>query len=268
MIELLKQQLRPGMPEEEQLNLAREFLQLLCLKIIHDKGYFHRLAFTGGTALRVVFDLKRFSEDVDFSLIEKKGYDFPEFISSLIREYALNGLRVEAKPKERFNVHSAMFKFSGLLKELRLSPLESQNLSLKIEIDTHPPKGGVVVSTYVNKAYAFNVTHFDLPSMFATKLHACFYRKYTKGRDYYDLIWYVGRKIKPNLLLLNNAIEQTQGKPSGITEANFKKHLLENVEKIDFDLIKKDVERFLEDKTELRLFELKAVQGAIAAAYP
>ena len=83
-------------------------------------------------------------------------------------------------------------------------------------MDTNPPKGGRTAETPLNKTYIFSVRHFDLPSMLATKLHACFYRKYTKGRDFYDLVWYLGRKVFPNLELLNNAIQQTEGKSRGL----------------------------------------------------
>jgi predicted nucleotidyltransferase component of viral defense system len=76
MIDILKNQLTAGMTDEEKLNRTREFLQVLCLKIMYDKGAFGNIAFVGGTALRILFDLRRFSEDLDFSLIEKKGYDF------------------------------------------------------------------------------------------------------------------------------------------------------------------------------------------------
>jgi len=267
MIEVLKQQFSPEMPDNEKLNRAREFLQLVCLKIMYDKGAFINLAFTGGTALRVIFGLRRFSEDLDFSLVEKKGYSFTELNTELLRGFSLNGFTVESKPKDKKNVHSTMLKFSGLLKEVGLLAMKNQKLSIKIEVDTNPPKGGHTVSTLVNKIYALNITHFDLPSLFATKLHACFYRKYLKGRDFYDFIWYLGKRVKPNILLLNNAITQTQGKSPNIDDSNFKEYLLKNIEKIDFNQAKNDVEKFLEDKSELVLFNKKAICDTIDVAY-
>ena len=121
-------------------------------------------------------------------------------------------MAVETKPKSERNVHSSFLKFSGLLKELGISSLRDQKISIKIEIDTLPPQGGDIVTTLVNRTYMFSVTHFDLSSMYATKFHACFYRKFTKGRDFYDFIWYLTKKVKPNYTLLNNAIKQTQKK--------------------------------------------------------
>ncbi len=263
MIEVFKQQFNKDMPAEEKLNRSRELLQIIVLKILHDKGIFNNLAFTGGTALRILFDLRRFSEDLDFSLVHKKGYDFSYINSELMRGFKLHGLNMESKPKTKTNVHSAFLKFSGLLKELGLSPLADQKLSVKIDIDTNPPAGGNIKNTPINKTFMLNIAHFDLPSMFATKLHACFYRKFTKGRDFYDFIWYLTNKIKPNYTLLNNAIKQTQGKNPKITENNINAFLLENIKRINFDLAKKDVERFLQDKSELKLFDFETMKNAI-----
>lgn len=267
MIELIKQQLTKDMPDEEKLNRCRELIQLLCLKIFDERKFFDNLVFTGGTALRIVFGVRRFSEDLDFSLAKKEGYSFTRINEGLLKSLALAGLKAQSKPKSQRNVHSAMFKFSGLLKALGLSPLESQNLSIKVEIDSNPPRGGQVQTRIIQSSYVFNLAHFDLPSMFATKLHACFYRSYLKGRDFYDFIWYMGNKVQPNFTLLNNAIIQTQGGDSNINEGNFKKFLLEGIEKINFKEAKKDVERFLEDKSELRLFDAKLIKNSIEAVY-
>jgi Domain of unknown function (DUF1814). len=267
MIELIKQQLTKGMSDEEKLNRCRELIQLLCLKIFDEHKVFDNLSFTGGTALRVVFGVKRFSEDLDFSLVKKKDYSFSRINDDLLKALALAGLKAESKPKSERTVHSAMLKFSEVLKEVGLSPLESQKLSIKLDVDTNPPNGGNVQTRIIQRSYIFNVAHFDLPSMFATKLHACFYRTYLKGRDYYDFIWYMGNKVKPNFTLLNNAITQTQGKNPAIDESNFKEFLLKGVEKVNFKEAQKDVERFLEDKSELRLFDAKLIKNSIEAVY-
>lgn len=267
MIEAIRQQLNSEMNFEEKLNRTREFLQILALKILSDHDCFKNLAFTGGTALRFLYDVRRFSEDLDFSLIERKGYDFPGIISELVRGFKLFGLEMDAKPEAEKTVNSSFLKFIGLLKQLNLSPLIGQKLSIKVEIDTNPPKGGVLQSSMLSKKYVFSIVHFDLPSLFATKISACFYRKYIKGRDFYDLIWHLSKKTQPNYLLLNNAIKQTQGYSPEINENNLKEFLLEKIEGVDFTQAKKDVERFLEDKGELRLFNLEALKQAINSTY-
>lgn len=267
MIEVIKQQFTKEMTNEEKLNRARELIQILCLKILDEKKAFESLVFTGGTALRVIFGLRRFSEDLDFSLVKKGSQSFSMLNEELIKGLQLAGLEMESKSKAENTVHSIMLKFPGLLKELGISPLKSQKLSIKLEVDTNPPKGGHIQNRFIQKAFVFNVAHFDLPSMYATKLHACFYRTYAKGRDFYDFIWYVANKVKPNFVLLNNAIEQTQGKNPVIDEGNFKEFLLKGIERVDFKDARKDVERFLEDKGELRLFDANLIKSSIESVY-
>jgi len=267
MIELIKQQFTRGMSDEEKLNRCRELVQLLCLKILDEHKLFDNLAFTGGTALRVVYGMKRYSEGLDFSLARKEGYSFSRMSDDVLRALALAGLKAELKPKAEKTVHSAMLKFPRVLKEIGLSPLGNQKLSIKLEVDTNPPRGGRVQNRIIQRVYTFNVAHFDLPSMFATKLHACFYRAYVKGRDYYDFIWYMGNKVKPNFTLLNNAIAQTQGQNPAIDEGTFREFLLKGIKKVDFKDARKDVERFLEDKSELRLFDSRLIRSSIESVY-
>jgi predicted nucleotidyltransferase component of viral defense system len=265
MIDLLKQEVAAFSSAEEKLHHAREFLQVLALKVLYDAGHFENLAFVGGTALRFLFGLRRFSEDLDFSLTQKKDYSFSAIEADLKRGFELSGLQVQTKSKEVKTVQGTFIKFPGILKELGLSPLSSQNLSIKFEIDTNPPQGGQLAQTLVNRTFVFTVRHFDVSSLYATKLHACFFRTYTKGRDFYDLLWYLGRKTVPNFTLLNNAILQTQGHDPKITAENLKVFLTERLSRIDLEAAKKDVERFLEDKKELDLFRADVFRSAIDA---
>jgi predicted nucleotidyltransferase component of viral defense system len=263
MIEFLQQQIAPLASVESKINRLREILQLVCLKIMQDKGCFANLAFVGGTALRILFDLRRFSEDLDFSVIDKKGYDFGNIAALLKHEFNLRGLNLETKTKEAKTVQSSMLKFPRLLKELGISVLESQKLSIKIEADSNPPDGWHIENTVVNKVYLLNLTHFALPSLYATKIHSCVFRKYTKGRDFYDLVWYLGKKVKPNYELLNNAIKQTEGESPGLSDKNIKGFLLDKISRVNFAAVKKDIERFLEDKSELQLLDGKIISKAI-----
>ena len=268
MIDVLKQELTPGMSNLERLNRTREFLQILCLKLMCDQNCFDHLAFLGGTSLRVLFGLKRFSEDLDFSLAQKTKYDFSKVTDGLLRGFKLYGFAVDIKVKEEKTVQNALLRFSGLLKEVGLSALEAQKLTIKMEVDTNPPQGAQLAHTIVHqKTYMLNLAHYDMPSLYAGKLHACFFRKFIKGRDFYDFVWYLSRRVTPNFLLLNNAIRQTQGLDLKIDDQNFKSFLLERIERIDFEEVKKDVERFLEDKNELKLLELKPIQNTIESVY-
>jgi len=262
MIEFFKQYISSAAKTEDKINKLREALQLLVLKILQDKGYFANMVFVGGTALRILYDMRRFSEDLDFSVINKKNYDFSKIISEIKREFKLSGIEIETKTKAAKTVQGSMLRFPNLLYALGLSGLRGQKLSVKIEVDSNPPPGWRIEDTIVNKIYILNITHFDIPSLYATKIHACFFRKYTKGRDFYDLMWYLGKRTKPNYLLLNNAIKQTHAKAYDLNEANIKDFLLEKIANINFDAIKKDVERFLEDKNEIKLLTKEVIEKA------
>lgn len=264
MYDVLKQIVSKETDSESKLNRCREFLQALMLKIMFDRGAFDNIAFVGGTALRILYGLRRFSEDMDFSLVKKQGYSFKKLMKSLSYELKNYGFEIENDAGEKSIVHSSMVKFPGLPEKLGLSRLAAQNLSVKIEIDTNPPKGWKTALTPVTSSFVFAVKHFDLPSLYATKLHSCFFRKYTKGRDFYDLVWYLGKKVAPNFILLNNAIKQTEKKSLRINQTNLNAFITEKTEGVDFARVKKDVERFLEDKNELKLLDKNTIKQMLS----
>lgn len=263
MIEVLKQNLTAIMSQEEKTNRTREYLQVLLLKMLFDKGVFRQVAFVGGTALRLLHGLRRFSEDIDFSLINKKDYDFQKMMQYLEEEFKKNNLATEITVDSQSNVHSGFVKFPGLLAQLGLSSHKDQKISIKVEVDTNPPAGWETALVPVTAHFVFAVTTFDLPSLFATKLHACFFRRFIKGRDFYDLVWYLGKRIEPNFVVLNNAIQQTEKDDLNISQDNFRAFLHDRLGRINFDLVKKDVERFLEDKNELKLLDKEMIMNMV-----
>lgn len=267
MIELMRKELdredRPGIKAQR----ARELLQVMTLKIISDLGYCRHIAFQGGTALRLLYDLRRFSEDLDFSLVGRTGFDpraMLERVGERTREW---GLGVETKPGREKAVFGAWLRYPGLPKSLGLSPLAGQKLSIKLEVDLNPPRGGEVETSLISREFTFPVATFTLPSLFATKLHACFYRRFLKGRDFYDLAWYVGRRVRPNYTLLNNAIKQTQGRSPGIDEDSFKDFLKEKLRGCDLARARRDAEPFLFDRSELALFDTGLILGLVERSY-
>ncbi len=268
MIELMRKELdredRPGIKAQR----ARELLQVMTLKIISDLGYCRHIAFQGGTALRLLHGLNRFSEDLDFSLVKDEGFDPKAMMERVAGQSLKWGLPAEVKLGAEKTVAGGWLKYPGLLQSLGLSPLKSQKLSIKLEIDLNPPRGGELETSLISREFTFPVVNFTLPSMFATKLHACFYRRYLKGRDFYDLAWYLGRKIRPDYQLLNNAIRQTEGKSPGIDDGNFIRFLTEKIGGCDLARAKKDVEPFLFDRGELALFDRGLMIGLAERNYP
>ncbi|MFQ6084497.1 MAG: nucleotidyl transferase AbiEii/AbiGii toxin family protein [Candidatus Aminicenantia bacterium] len=268
MIDILEKELENFKSREEKFNHLRELLQILILKIIFDTGFFKNIVFTGGTALRILYDLRRFSEDLDFSLVNKKGYSLDKFSITLKTKLTQYNIEPEVKVKEKKVVQELSIKFKKILYDLGISHLSGQSLLIKIEIDTQPPRGGNIEISLVNKLFMFTITHFDLASLYATKLHACFFRRYTKGRDFYDLLWYLTKGIEPNYMLLNNTIKQThKGESLRINRDNFYQFLLEKISRVDFAKIKRDVERFLVNKNEVRLLDKEKFIGLIKKKY-
>ena len=141
MIDVIKQQFTEAMPRHVRLNKTREFMQALCLKIMSERGWFDRVAFLGGTALRMLFQLRRFSEDLDFSVVKTGDIDVPALSLDFAKDFRLYGFQSEVKIKAAGAVRSILLKFPGLLNELGLSPLTDEKLAIKWDVDTNPPQG-------------------------------------------------------------------------------------------------------------------------------
>ncbi len=204
-------------PVDERRNLAREYLQVYLLRLLHETGAHASLAFLGGTALRLLHNLPRFSEDLDFSFHRATGENAagPFDPESLFRKLKValegSGYSVKVKMRPDRTVASAFFRFNSLPFEAGWSTDPRLGLAVKIEIDQRPPGGEEVSTTLIQRFYPIALRHFELGSLFAGKLHALLTRPYTKGRDWYDLVWYLTEKrgLLPNLVLLENALRQT-----------------------------------------------------------
>lgn len=259
--------IRSELAKEPQPHLKRlvlaEFLQHMILQSLYRQRAFENLVFTGGTALRILHHTKRYSEDLDFSLGEAEGFRFQSVLETVLKDLALQKLDAELFLQKEKTVLKADLKFPALLHELQLSPLKSQKLTVKLEIDANPPAGGAKEIALVTAPLSYTVVVFDLSSLFATKLHAVFFRRYAKGRDYYDLMWYLGKGIRPNFALLNNAILQTQGKGHEINEKDFREKLIRHLESVDFAKIRADVERFVILKEELEFLAADSIKSLL-----
>lgn len=165
------------------------------------------LAFQGGTALRFLYALRRYSEDLDFALERPdRGYDFRSYLQRVQGDLQKEGFGLDIKLNDQRVVHSAFVSFSGLLFDLGLSLHRNEKLSVKVEVDTRPPAGAGLETAIVRRHATLQIQHHDKPSLLAGKLHAILQRPYPKGRDIYDLIWYLSDRSwpPPNLVLLDN----------------------------------------------------------------
>ena len=263
MFDIIKNKINSYPDNRSRYNYLREYLQILILKILDEKGHFQSLAFVGGTALRILYDLQRFSEDLDFSVIDKKSYSLKKIAADLQYELEKYNLTANLTYKDNKTVAVVNIKFARLLFDLGISNLKNEKFYIKMEIDERPPKGFQTKLCVINKDFFVAINHYDLPSLFAGKLHAILFRKYTKGRDYYDLLWYLSHHTQPNLELLNQAILQTQGKNLHLDENKLEVLLTEKITKTDFKKVLKDVEPFLQNNSETRLFNEKFFLAAL-----
>ena len=229
------------------LNRLREYLQAFVLRSLHESEAFRPLAFVGGTALRFLHGLPRFSEDLDFSLVSPDGYAGLAWMAKLKRDLALAGFTPEVTWNDRKVVHAGWVRITGLLFEAGLSSRPDQKLAIKVEIDTRPPAGAVCQRRIVTRYATFLVQHYDLPSLLAGKIHALITRPYAKGRDWYDLLWYLSLRppVAPNLPMLQNALDQTQGNQVCQAEA-WKGLVVGRMGTLNLGEVAKDVIPFLE----------------------
>jgi len=152
-------------------------------------------------------------------------------------------------------VHSGFVRFPGLLYELGLSGQRNQVLSIKLEVDTKPPAGARLETTLVRRHVLLQLQHHDQSSLLAGKLHALLQRDYVKGRDLYDLFWYLSNRRwpEPNLVLLNNALKQSEWKGGKLSESTWRIVVQRKIETMAWDRVVDDVEPFLEKEAELNL---------------
>ncbi len=235
-----------------RLNVLREYIQHFLLKLLSRRGFFESSLFVGGTALRILYDVPRYSEDLDFSLRYGSELDFKGLLLSVKEELFFAGYEVSVTYKKRGNIVEGWIKVPGLLKEVGLSNLRQENLSIKIDLDLNPPMGYGEKVYLINAFFPITIRGFDLESLFAGKLHAIFTRKYIKGRDVFDVLWLMSRHkgLNPNLRFLSNALLQTGWR--GSVDFDWREELYKFLKKVDWRKIDRDVLPFLQDEEEWR----------------
>jgi predicted nucleotidyltransferase component of viral defense system len=241
-----------------RLNLVREYLQAHILRSVHSAGAFAALAFQGGTALRFLYGLRRFSEDLDFSL-ERPEHDrgLEYWARKVKRDFEQAGYDVEVTLRTVGTVHCAHVKLPGLLRDADLAHERGAKLMIRMEVDTRPPAGAILETRLITRHFPITFRVHDLSSCMAGKIHALLARRYAKGRDLFDLAWYLTRpdRPSPNFELLENALAQTGWKGSTIEPGTWRSVLLERVASFDWAAVIKDVEPFLEDPGDRQLLD-------------
>ena len=255
--DLLAARLREYAPANalEQEHALAEIMQHYVLASLARAGFFSHAAFHGGTCLRILHAMNRFSEDLDFVLkAPDASFDWEPFLARIRRDCADEGIRVDAQRRaaQETAVRKVFVKTDSIGQILSLELPYARNrprtVRIKLEVDTNPPAGATLDTRFITFPVTSAVTCMDLASGFGSKCHALLCRDYTKGRDWYDFIWYASRRVTPNLDLLSRALDQ-QGPWAGqritVTGSWLLDALRVRIAAIDWPATADDVARFV-----------------------
>lgn len=231
-------------------NVEQEVMQRIALAGLHRGGFFQHAAFYGGTCLRIFHNLPRFSEDMDFSLIEKReDIHLEDYFPSIIEEFKLAGHEVNIVKKEKKifgRVESAFLKENTEAYDIKFQT--KKTVKVKIELDVDPPLAFETEQRMLVMPYTFMTRCFTLPYLYAGKMHALVYRAWqrrVKGRDWYDFEWYVRWQIPLDFKHLQERIREFNGKEMSIEE--FKAVLKDRLATTNIEDVKTDVRPFLKN---------------------
>jgi predicted nucleotidyltransferase component of viral defense system len=256
---------------EDTARALREIMQEVALLGLWRSKFFENAAFYGGTAMRVLYGLDRFSEDLDFSLLKPmRQFDISKYLAALQKELEAFGfdVRVEQRNKAvKSAVHSAFLKANTLNQLLVIKTAEEilrevprgQVLKIKLEIDTDPPSGFSTQTKYLLLPIPFSVRAYALPDLFAGKMHAILCRRWktrVKGRDWYDLVWYAAHHPKLHLSHLEQRMRQSGHWkcPETLSAGSFNTLIHDAIERLDVDQARREVEPFVGNPDSLKIW--------------
>jgi predicted nucleotidyltransferase component of viral defense system len=238
---------------EDEENALKEITQEVALFALQKSGFFTVAAFQGGTCLRIVHGLDRFSEDLDFALHQPDlNFSLESFLTETQKIMNTFGYNIEVTGQDKLENHVKMRFLKDESIKLQLKLMHhfdlKKKIQIKVEVDINPPDGSDFVPAFVDFPLDFAIKAHDLPSLFAGKCHALLCRGYTKGRDWFDFSWYIARRIKPNLSMLTNALQQAgpwKGQNIEVDQGWLEEQLRERIKHIKWQDTMRDVERFL-----------------------
>ncbi|KAB7887437.1 nucleotidyl transferase AbiEii/AbiGii toxin family protein [Poseidonibacter ostreae] len=254
--------------ESDLINALKEVFQEISLLGLYQGGFFEKAAFYGGTALRILHGLPRFSEDLDFTLLEKNDdFDIEQYFSSIIDEFEALGIKIDIAKKEKKNfasdISSAFLKNGTSIHTLKIEANDLGNildgihsgkkLKIKFEVDVNPPLKFQTESKTLLLPKTFNIITMTLPNLYAGKMHAVLCRKWisrVKGRDWFDFEWYVKRNTSLNLEHLQERMYESGDldKDKNLSEKLFKELMYKRIDELDVDAAVKEVSPFIKNK--------------------
>jgi len=245
---------------EQKNNAFREVMQQIVLAGLSRSDFFEHSAFYGGTCLRLFHDMPRFSEDMDFSLLQAdKNFDLQNYFPFIREEFLSVGKNIEITKKGKLrntNIESAFLKDTSLFYDVKFQT--ERQVKIKIEVDTLPPLDFETENKLLLQPFSFNTRCFTLPCLFAGKVHAFLFRNWkmrVKGRDWFDFEWYVQNKIPMDLKHFLARAKQF-GNPDGKIkdEKSLKLSLAERIKSVDINAVKNDVMPFLKNPQDIEIW--------------
>lgn len=262
---------------EDYTHALREIMQEIALLGLWRSKFFEKAAFYGGTALRILYGLDRFSEDLDFSLRSPMlGFDIDKYSPALEKELRAFGFDVQVEKRNKAvttPVQSAFLKANTFSELLVISTDEAivqsvprgQVLKIKLEVDTDPPTGFFTEAKYLLQPIPFAVQTYTLPDLFAGKMHAVLCRQWknrVKGRDWYDLVWYAANHPELHLAHLEQRMRQSGHRPDSLAmdESIFRTLLYDKIDALDVDQARREVEPFVKQPESLAIWSREFFQ--------
>lgn len=248
--------------EEEILSALREIMQEITLAGLSRTDFFEKAAFYGGTALRIFYGLDRYSEDLDFSLLKvDSDFSIEPYFKAIIDEFKSLGLTVsilEKKKTKQTTIDSAFLKADTIWQDIVLEDIiqeigvrSNKSLKIKLEVDRQPPLNFETEEKLLIRPFSFYVKCFTKSSLFAGKMYALLFRKWknrVKGRDWYDLEWYVKKGIPLDVNhFLTRAKDTNDWQEDNISAEQILQLLDKKINSVSFRSIKEDVVRFVKN---------------------
>lgn len=246
----------------EEINALKEITQEIALMSLSRADFFKVAEFHGGTALRILYNVQRYSEDLDFALLKpNQDFDLMRYLEHMEEDFKAYGYDIQIADRKGANktVQKQFLKVDSLGKELSLiypKNKSERRIKIKFELDTNPPEGANTELKYITFPLAFSLIAKDLPSLFAGKCHALLCRPYEKGRDWFDFIWFISNQTEINYELLTNAIYQYgpwAGQNIHINQQWIKNELIQKIEAIIWKDMAQDVSALLKPQEQKTL---------------
>lgn len=267
--DLLQERFHPR-TRQEYINAIKRLIQELTLAGLARAKFYEHGAFYGGTALRIFHGLPRFSEDLDFTLLKaKEQFSLQPYFQAVKTELGAWGLEIEITINQKqpdTQIESAFIKANTRLHLLQVGvpanlvqTVDSELIKVKFEVDTNPPHSFETEVKYLLSPVTCNVKTVSLEQMFAGKVHAVLCRKWknrVKGRDWYDLVWFIGKNTSCPLSCLESRMRQSGhwDVAQNLDEKTVKDMLKTTLHRMNLEEVKQEAALFIDNQAETEVW--------------